>query len=240
MDRFFESFVFARRDMRELLTATEGEIDDALADHYGIPRPGTGWETVDLSAYGRGGVLGQAGMLTVASYPTRTSPVIRGKYVLGQLLCDEPPPPPPDVPALPDESDAQTVREQLEQHRADPVCASCHETMDNIGFGLESYDAIGAYRTEDNGWPIDATGVLYGVEFEGQRALSELIASDPRFTGCMVERLFTYGLGRLPTIDDGAYVHAIEEQFAADGYTFESLAIAIATSEPFTTRRGEP
>lgn len=240
MERFFESFVFAPRDMRELLTATEGEIDDVLAEHYGISAPGTGWRTVDLAAYARGGILGQGGLLSVESYPTRTSPVIRGKFVLGQLLCDEPPPPPPNVvPALDESEDALTVREQLEQHRADPVCASCHETMDNIGFGLESFDAIGRWRTEDRGFPVDSTGVLDGVGFEGPRELTAMLVDDPRFPECMVEQAFTYSLGRLVGTTDAPYLADIRNQFAAGGYTFEALAVAIATSDPFTTRRGE-
>jgi Protein of unknown function (DUF1592)/Protein of unknown function (DUF1588)/Protein of unknown function (DUF1587)/Protein of unknown function (DUF1595)/Protein of unknown function (DUF1585)/Ca-dependent carbohydrate-binding module xylan-binding len=240
MDRFFASFVFAPRDLRELLTATEGEIDAVLAEHYDIRLSGDGWQTVDLAAHQRGGLLGQAGVLTVASYPTRTSPVIRGKFVLDQLLCDEPPPPPSNIPALEEQSDAVTVREQLEQHRADPVCASCHETMDNIGFGLETYDAIGRWRTEDQGYPIDATGLLYGVDFDGPQELTALLADDPRLTSCMVEQAFTYGLGRLAEDTDEQYLHNIGMAFAAGGYTFQALAVAIASSEPFTTRRGAP
>ncbi|MEQ1507637.1 MAG: DUF1592 domain-containing protein [Myxococcota bacterium] len=240
MTRFFETFVFSDRDMRELLTATEGELDGVLAAHYGIPLAGAGdWEAVDLAAYDRGGLLGQGGFLSVEAYPTRTSPVIRGKFVLGQLLCSEPPPPPPDIPAFDEDATAQTVREQLEQHRANPVCASCHESMDNIGFGLEGFDAIGRSRTEDRGFPVDSTGVLDGVSFAGARELGALLASDPRFPTCMVEQGFTYGLGRLPSLDDGPALGAIEDQFASGGYTFAALVTAIVTSEPFTARRGE-
>jgi hypothetical protein len=240
MRRFFESFVFERRDLRELLTATEGEIDETLAAHYGATDyVGPGWQPVDLAALDRGGVLGQAGMLAIESYPTRTSPVIRGKYVLGQLLCDEPPPPPPGVEGLDETGTADTIREQLELHRADPVCASCHVVMDEIGFGLEHFDAVGAWRDTDGGAPVDATGQFPdGTTFEGARELADLLSADPRLTRCMAESLFTYGLGRLAVASDEPWLDAIETAFVADGATFESLAIAVATSDAFLTRRG--
>jgi len=240
MRRFFESFVFADRDMHELLTATTGEIDEVLAEHYGAADyVGPGWQTVDLGTLDRGGVLGQAGLLTVESYPTRTSPTMRGKFVLGQLLCDEPPPPPPGVDGLDEDITAQSVRDQLEQHRTDPVCASCHEVMDELGFGLEHFDGIGAWRDEDNGFPVDAMGVLEdGTSFYGARELSDVLVEDPRFEECIAEQLLTYGLGRVTLATDQAYLDAIQAQFAAGGYTFASLAVAVATSEPFMNRRG--
>ena len=198
------------------------------------------WTLVDLSA-DRGGLLGQAGLMTVNAYPTRTSPVLRGKWVLGNLLCDEPPPPPPGVGGLIEEGGtAQTLRETLEQHRADPTCASCHNLMDPIGLGLEHYDRIGAWRDTDEGFNIDASGELPdGTQFYGAQELSQILAADPRFTACMGEKLFTYGIGRSPVFEDGTVLTQIEEAFAAGGYTFESLAIAIATSAPFRMRRGE-
>jgi hypothetical protein len=237
--RFFSSFVFGDRDMHELITATEGEIDAILADHYGVPFSGTGWQGVDLASVHRGGLLGQAGVLAVNAYATRTSPVIRGKFVLGQLMCSEPPPPPPDIPALEAQADAVTIREQLEQHRADPVCASCHEAMDNIGFGLENFDAIGAWREVDGGQPIDASGELFDTLFDGPQELTALISTDPRFESCIAEQAYTYALGRMPELTDGPFLSDIEASFAAGGFTFEALVTAIATSEPFTTRRGE-
>jgi hypothetical protein len=240
MRRFFDSFVHSERDMRELLTATEGEIDEVLAEHYGAPGV-TGWQQVDLASLDRGGILGQAGLLTVESYPARTSPVIRGKFVLGQLLCDEPPPPPPGVEGLDENIDAQTLREQLEQHREDPTCASCHVVMDELGFALEHFDATGAWRDEDRGFPIDALGMLPdGTSFYGAREMSDVIAQDPRFPLCMVEKLYTYALGRVPTNTDNPYIDEVEQQFAAQGYTFEALAVAIARSDAFRMTRGEP
>jgi len=240
MRRFFETFVYGDRDLRELLTATTGEIDEALAAHYGAADyTGTGWQEVDLGALDRGGLLGHGGMLALESYPARTSPVIRGKYVLGQLLCDEPPPPPPGVEGLDEEVTATTVREQLEQHRADPVCASCHEVMDEIGFGLEHFDAIGQWRDEDRGLPIDATGSLPdGTTFTGARELAEVLADDPRLTRCMTEKMFTYAIGRLALSSDEIWLDAIEDEFLAGGATVSSLAAAVATSDAFLMRRG--
>lgn len=240
MRRFFQSFVDRDRDLHELLLATEGEIDARLAAHYGLPAV-NGWTEVDLASVDRGGLFGQSGLLLVNAYPTRTSPVLRGKWVLANLLCSEPPPPPPGVEGLiEDDTDAQTLRERLEQHRADPVCASCHDQMDPIGLGLEHFDGIGAWRDEDNGFPIDASGELPdGSTFYGARELSALIARDERYPTCITDKLFTYALGRSARYTDAPYLVAIEDRFAAEGYTFEALAVAIATSEPFRMRHGE-
>ncbi len=244
MVRFFETFVFGDRDLRELLTATEGEIDGLLAAHYGLPdgAAAQGWQTVDLTGIDRGGLLGQGGLLAITSYPTRTSPVIRGKFVLGQLLCDEPPPPPPGVEGLEEEIAAKTLREQLEQHRADPQCAVCHETMDELGFALEKFDAVGRVRTEDRGLPVDARGQLPdGTSFEGAREMGRVVARDPRFPRCVAKQLFTYGLGRVPRESgaDDAELQAITAAFEEGGRTFEALAIAVATSRAFRFTRGE-
>ncbi|RME27697.1 MAG: DUF1592 domain-containing protein, partial [Deltaproteobacteria bacterium] len=240
MRRFFRSFLHEDRDLHELLLATEGEIDARLAAHYGIDGV-TGWTTVDLSAVERGGLLTQAGLLMVNSYPARTSPVLRGKWVLSNLLCSEPPPPPAGVEGLvEDEADPQTIREQLEQHRADPVCASCHDQMDPLGLGLEHFDGIGAYRVTDNGFPVDASGELPdGTAFYGARELAAVVAADARYPACIVEKLYTYGLGRSPTYTDAPYLERIEAEFADGGYTFEALVTAIALSEPFRMRHGE-
>lgn len=241
VERFVASFIGSDRDMREMLSAREGEIDSVLAAHYDLPPPANDWDPVDLSVVDRGGLLGLSGLLAVNTYPARTSPVIRGKYVLGQLLCSEPPPPPPGVEGLPEDVEAQTLREQLEQHRADPVCASCHSVMDEIGFGMEHFDVLGAYREEDRGLPIDGSGTLPGeVTFYGARELSDLLAEDVGFTACMAEQLFTYGLGRIPQESDHAFLEQIEADFEAGGFSFEELATAIAVSPPFRSRRGEP
>ncbi|MCA9492137.1 MAG: DUF1592 domain-containing protein [Myxococcales bacterium] len=241
MRRFFRQFVFEGRDLRELLTATDGEVDEVLADLYGMTHDGTGWVAVDFTDADRGGILGQAGLLTVTAYPARTSPVIRGKFVLGQLLCSEPPPPPAGVEGLDEQETAATVREQLELHRADPVCASCHETMDELGFALEHYDAIGGWRDEDRGFPVDDSAKLPdGTEFAGRGELAELIASDPLYVSCVSEKLLTYALGRIPEVEDQVWVEQIAQEVRDGGYTFESLAVAVATNNSFRLRRGEP
>lgn len=241
MYRFFRSFVRSSRDLRELLTATDGEIDATLAQHYGIPFHGDGFQPVDLGDHDRGGLLGQGGLLMIESYPARTSPVIRGKFVLGQLLCDEPPPPPPGVEGIDEDVTASTLREQLEQHRSDPVCASCHQAMDPIGFALENFDAVGAWRDADRGLPIDATGELPdGRAFDGMRELAQLIHDDPKFPLCVAEKAMGFGLGRLPGESDEGYVHQMADRFAAEGYGFEGLVLAITTNDTFRFRRGEP
>lgn len=241
MYRFFRSFVTSGRDLRELVTASDGEIDEQLAMLYDIPASGDGFRPVNLAEHDRGGLLGQGGLLMVESYPARTSPVIRGKFVLGQLLCDEPPPPPPGVEGLDEDVTASTLREQLEQHRSDPVCASCHQAMDPIGFALENFDAVGAWRDEDRGISIDATGELPdGRTFDGMRELGAVIHDDPMFPLCMSEKLMSYGLGRLPEESDEGYVHQMKDRFADEGWSFEGLVLAVATNDTFRYRRGEP
>ena len=238
MARFFRSFIHEDRELTELLTAQQGEIDARLADHYGVDGV-TDWTEVDLEALDRGGLLGHAGLLMVNSYPSRTSPVLRGKWVLANLLCSEPPPPPAGVEGLiEDEADPQTIRDALEQHRADPVCASCHDVMDPIGLSMEHFDGVGAYRDEDNGFLVDASGELPdGTTFYGVRELSMVIATDDRLLPCIAEKTFTYALGRSPTADDAEVLDQIPA--AEDGLTFEELAVHIATSLPFRYRTGE-
>lgn len=241
MSRFFRTFIEQDRDMAELLLATEGEIDARLAAHYDLSGV-EGWETVDLTRADRGGLLGQSGLHLVTSYPMRTSPVRRGKWVLGNLLCSEPPPPPPGVEGLVEASeDAATVRERLEQHREDPSCAACHDVMDNLGFPFEHFDGVGAWRMSDAGHPVDASGVLPdGRAFYGTRELAGIVAADPLYTECVAEKVFTYALGRAPTGADTATLHAIDDHFVANGRRFSELAVAIATSPAFRLRRGEP
>ncbi|MFT7518169.1 MAG: hypothetical protein ACI9MC_000299 [Kiritimatiellia bacterium] len=240
-DRFFRSFLRDKRDMRELLTATEGEVDARLARHYELSvDPGPGWVMTDLSARQRGGLLGQAGVLMTQSYPTRTSPVLRGKYVLAHLLCAEPPPPPAGVEGLTEEDDPDaTLRERLERHREDPVCASCHDQMDPVGFSMEHFDGVGAWRDDDAGHPVDASGVLPdGTEIYGMRELSAVVAVDPRLPRCISKNLMTYALGRGVGSSERS-LDLVEQGFMEGGYTFEALAVAIATDDSFVARGGE-
>ena len=243
MQEFFEGFVNGDASMRELLTAKSGPINWRLAQHYGVEERFFSDEMWNehLEPIGRGGWLTTTGFLTATSYPTRTSPVRRGKWVLTQLLCDEPPPPPPGVEGLPqsEETETITLREQLEAHRADPMCASCHETMDELGFGLEHFDGIGAFRDEDGGQLIDANGALPdGRAFYGARELADVVAADPQYAACVSRQLFTYGLGREPKSgDDRVALEQITSEFVAADMRFRDLVVAIVRSDPFRMRR---
>lgn len=242
-DAFFRSFVQSDRSFLELVDAKDSFVDDRLAGFYGLPLPDSASPVeISLEGTGRRGILGKASLLAGLSHPARTSPVKRGKWVLEQLLCDAPPAPPPGVPSLPDgEAATGTMRERMEAHRANPGCSSCHTSMDPIGFALESFDPIGAFRESDDGAPIDTSGSLPdGRSFDGAEELAELIAADPRLPGCMVKQLFTYALGRGPTDGDACALSRIEAGFASRGHRFADLVVEIVTSAPFRTKRGGP
>jgi hypothetical protein len=182
-------------------------------------------------------------VLTVSSYPTRTSVVIRGKYILQNILGSPPPPPPPDVPAI-DEGAVGTsmsLRQQMEKHRADPTCATCHSKMDPLGFGLETYDGIGKWRAQDGKFPVDATGTLpNGKTFASPAEMRSLLKSQlPQFAHCMVEKMLTYSLGRGVGASDRRTVDEIARNWAAADYPFQSLIFEVVGSLPFQSRRGE-
>lgn len=244
MSRMASSIFLEDRSMLDLLTVEETEIDSRLAEHYGLPAPASGWEVADLSDTERMGWLTTAGLLTATSYPGRTSPVRRGKWVLSNLMCETPAPPPGNVDTFLDTGDAmdgESLTEQLARHRTDPLCASCHQSMDPIGLGLENFDGIGMWRnTDELGELIDAAGELpSGFEFHTPRELTAHLATDPKFARCIALKTFTYSLGRAPKVTDWPYLDTVEEQFASGDYRFEDLAVAIALSEPFRMRRGE-
>jgi hypothetical protein len=217
-------------------------VNARLAQFYGLPAQGGTFARVSLAGTPRRGVLTQGSLLTVTSYPTRTSPVKRGKWVLEQLLCSAPPPPPPGVEGLTDSPGARgSIRQRLEEHRKNPVCASCHSLMDPIGFGLENFSGIGAYRTMDNGAPVDASGKLPdGRTFAGARELAGLLATDPRFPRCTAEKLYTYALGRGPEELDQERLQALGNALVKSGYKAQDLITSIVLSETFRFRRGEP
>ena len=239
---FFAEFLRGNASMDELLLTDFAFLNDRLAEHYGLPFDlGSQLERVDLSADDpRFGLLTLGSLLTVTSTPIRTSPVKRGVWILEQLLCSEPPPPPPGVEGLPEgDMSSGSLRDRLELHRADPTCASCHNLMDPLGLGLEHYDAIGSYRTEDDGFPVDASGQLIdGQAFSNAREMATLIQQDERFDFCIVEKLFTYGLGRPVAATEEPFVEAIAQEFAQSGAELPELIKLIVTSEPFRTRRG--
>lgn len=242
-EAFFEHFLTQDVSATGLLGSDFTFLNDTLADHYGLPRPGAATlQKVTLSKPERGSLLGQAGVLTVTSFPMRTSPVKRGAWVMANLLCQEPPAPPPGVEALPlPVMPSSTLRQRMEQHRADPSCAGCHALMDPIGFSMESFDGVGRWRTMDTGgFPIDAAGTLPdGRAFSGPAELSRLLKGDERFTHCMTEKLFTYGLGRAPARDESCQVQAITHDFADHGHRLSALVKGLTKSRSFTHRRGE-
>jgi hypothetical protein len=243
----FRDLLAGTASANQLLTADFTYVNDRLAKHYGLPAPGSAdHKRVSLLGTKRGGLLTQASMLTVTSYPARTSPVQRGRWVLEQLLCEPPPAPPPGVEGLqPETMPTGTLRQRTEQHRANPTCAACHNHMDPIGFGLENYDGIGAYRTTDSGFDIDASGKLPdGRTFTGAQELSRLLAEDARFTRCMTEQLYVYALGRGPVstaghMDPGTLA-SIAQSFSSGGFKLQNLIEMVVTADTFRKRRGEP
>ncbi|MGH9629552.1 MAG: DUF1592 domain-containing protein, partial [Bryobacteraceae bacterium] len=200
---FFESILREDRSVLDLLDANYTYVNERLAKHYGIPHVyGSRFRRITFDEDSvRGGLLRQGSVLTVTSYATRTSPVIRGKWILDNILGVPPPPPPPDVPALKENSGggkSLSMRERIAQHRANPACSGCHQLMDPLGFSLENYDAVGRWRTVEGGEPIDASGALPdGSKFEGASGLQEALLSRPEmFTTTLTEKLLTYALGR--------------------------------------------
>jgi hypothetical protein len=239
---FFEEFLQSDRSLLDLLDADFTFVNGRLAEHYGIPGiTNDTFQRIALPAEHRSGILTHGSVLTVTSYPTRTSPVKRGKWVLEQLLCLPPAPPPPEVEGLPEGGEATgSFREQMEQHRADPACAGCHALMDPIGFGMENYDGIGAWRTEDAfGFPVDASGEFLGDPFTGMEELKLILKDNDNFPRCTTEKLMTYALGRGVEDTDACAVDGIVTAFSEGGFRLSELVVHIALSGPFRMRRGE-
>jgi len=240
---FFESILRENRNVLDLLRANYTFLNERLAANYGIPNVyGSQFRRVTLTDENRFGLLGQGSVLTVTSYGNRTAPVIRGKYVLGVFLGNPPPPPPPDVPALTEtETATATMRQRMEQHRANPVCANCHRLMDPIGFAMENYDAIGRYRTAEDGVAIDASGTLAdGTKINGVNDLRKAILSHPElFVRTFTESLTTYAIGRALGPDDMPSIRAIVRESAGQNYTLESLIQGIVHSTPFQMKLKE-
>ena len=239
---FVEHVIRDDRSILDFIDARYSYLNERLARHYGIEGvAGPEFRRVDLTGTPRGGVLTHASVLAVSSYATRTSPVLRGKWVLDNLLNAPPPDPPPDVPNLDEKQIGTTasLRVQLEQHRKDPICAACHRRMDPLGFGLENFDAIGAWRTSDGAFPIDAKGVLPGGhEFNGPEELRAVLAKQPdAFARCMTSKLMTYALGRGLERYDTRTVNAIAARLPASQYRFSALVIEIVNSLPFQARK---
>ena len=242
---FFQSIVGEDRSVLDFLDAKYTFLNEQLAKHYGIDDvKGGNFRKVTLAGNQRGGILTQASLLTVTSNPTRTSPVKRGKWVMENLLGTPLPPAPPNVPALSDDKKGPlvgTLRQRMEQHRANPACASCHARMDPIGFGLENFDAVGGWRTKDGETSVDASGVLPdGAKFNGPSELKQILLSKKtEFVRCLATKLMTYALGRGVERTDKCKIDTIVETDAKNGYKFSALVTAIVLSDPFRKQRGD-
>jgi hypothetical protein len=240
---FFSDIAAGKRPLAELLTTNSGYVNDRLAQHYGIAAVGSQTPVFAPLPPERGGLLTQASILTVQAHPKESAPVLRGKWILNQLLCRDLPPPPPDVPQEPAAATGQTRRERLAAHRIEPVCKSCHDQMDPLGLALENYDGIGQYRSLDNGAAIDPSGVLQdGTSFKTPQELAGLIAKDPALPRCVAQHLFTYGLGRAPRSDsnfDSAVVDATTKSFSDAGQLLPKLIEALVKSDAFRKREDE-
>ena len=241
---FFESIVREDRSAIDLLTADYTFVNERLAKHYGMPGIyGSHFRRITLPPGSpRGGLLGHGGILAVTGYATRTSPVVRGKWILENLLGTPPPPPPANVPPLSEEkSDAVlSMRERMVQHRRNPACAACHALMDPVGLSLENFDAIGRWRTLTEGFaPIDASGSFPdGTTFDGVAGLRQaLVSRADQFVRTLTEKLLTYALGRAVEHYDQPAVRAIERAAAGDEYRFSSIVLGIVKSTPFQMRR---
>ncbi|HEU0118943.1 MAG TPA: DUF1592 domain-containing protein [Bryobacteraceae bacterium] len=241
---FVESIMREDRSILDLLRADYTFVNGRLAKHYGIPNIyGSRFQRVMLGKDRvRGGLLRQGSILTVTSYATRTSPVIRGKWVLENILGVPPPPPPPAVPALAEKvstGQPQSMRERLAEHRDNPACRGCHQLMDPIGFALESYDAVGRYRTTENAKPLDVSGGLPdGSKFSGVDGLQEALLRRPEiFAGTFAEKLMTYALGRGVETTDAPAIRRIVQETKTKDFKFSSFILGIVTSTPFQMRR---
>jgi hypothetical protein len=239
---FFDSILHEDRSVLDLLTADYTFLNERLARHYGIPGIyGSQFRRVTLSDDFRHGLLGQGSILAVTSHAERTSPVVRGKWILENILGMPVPPPPPDVPPLRENKDRPqplTMREQMVEHRANAVCASCHKTMDPIGLALENFDAVGAWRTRDAGQPVDVAGELAdGTKVNGVIDLRNAIVSRPEmFAAALTGKLLIYALGRGVDFRDMPAVRGIVHQAAHDRYRMSSLILGVVDSAPFQMR----
>jgi mono/diheme cytochrome c family protein len=241
---FFANIIQEDRSILDLIDGRYTFLNERLAAHYGIAGvKGTEFRKVDLTGTNRGGILTHGSVLTVSSYATRTSPVLRGKWVLENIFNAPPPPPPPNVPTLDEAAvgSSATLRQQLEKHRANAVCASCHSRMDPLGFGLENYDAVGAWRKDDGNFPVDSSGLLTdGRTFQGAEGLKAVLRADrDAFAQCVVTKLLMYGLGRGAEPYDQPAIRRIVARSSTSDYRFSSVIMEIVDSVPFRNRAGE-
>jgi uncharacterized protein DUF1592/uncharacterized protein DUF1588/uncharacterized protein DUF1585/uncharacterized protein DUF1595 len=236
---FFESIMREDRNVLDLLTANYTYVNERLARHYGIPNVyGSQFRRVTLADDNRRGLLGQGSVLAVTSYPNRTSPVLRGKYILENILGTPPPSPPANVPPLKETGEggkALSLKALMEQHRANPACATCHRVMDPLGFSLENFDATGKWRAKEVAGVVDASGKLAdGTPVDGPVALRKAILRHPeQFVRTMTEKMLTYGLGRGLEYYDMPVVRSIAHEAGGQNYRFSSIVLGIVKSAPF-------
>ncbi|HYW79404.1 MAG TPA: DUF1592 domain-containing protein [Thermoguttaceae bacterium] len=244
-EMFFAAILSEDRSVLEMIDADYSFVNGRLAKHYGIAGVDAGEEfrRVSLDGTPRGGIIMQASILTVTSNPTRTSPVKRGKWILENILGEPPPPPPADVPDLNEDEQAVlsgSLRQRMEQHRKDPRCAVCHVKMDAMGFAMENFDAVGAWRTKDGQFTIDPAGQFPdGQSFRGPAELKRILreGSKDQFARCLTEKMLTYALGRGIEPSDETAVNEIVESLAEQDYRFSALIKGIARSDPFQKQR---
>jgi hypothetical protein len=226
-------------DIREIFSYRRTFVNKELADLYDIEAPGAtavAFVPAQLPDDGpRAGFLTSAAFLSMNAHETDTSPTLRGKFVRERVLCELVPPPPPDVDTQVEEptEEARTLRERLEQHRADPRCAACHAIIDPPGFLFEGFDSLGVARELDNGYPVDTSGALDGIPLADGRGLADVLATDSRVSACMVKQLYRHANGRLDEPGEAKQLEAIDAKFAESGYRFQDLLLYLATSEGF-------
>jgi hypothetical protein len=242
---FFDAVFRENRPIADFLDGRYTFLNESLAKFYGIEGvTGPEFRRVALTTDQRGGLLGQAAVLAVSSYPSRTSVVLRGKYVLENILGSPPPPPPANVPTIDDDSVGTTLslRQQMERHRADPGCATCHNKLDPLGFALENYDAIGKWRANDGKFPVDSTATLPdGSQVSGPAEMRRALSAHlPQFAECLAGKMMIYALGRGIEDYDHRTIAALTRRWQSDEYRFQTLIFEVVKSVPFQSRRGEP
>ena len=242
---FFSKLISDNLPLSTLINADFTYANARLATLYGVTATGTSLVRVSLAGTPRAGVLTQASFLMGNSHPDRSGPVQRGDWILSRILCAATPPPPDNIviPQLPPASAGISGRKFLEGHRANPMCAACHNLIDPLGLGLENFDGIGAYRTMDSGSPVDSSGTYPGgTAFSSAADLIQLIAKDPRYPACVTKQLLTYATGRTFSSSDGmTYAQSLAARaMAGGGGQWRSLIAMVASSEAFRTNRPEP
>ena len=243
-EMFFETIVKEDRSILDFIDADFTFVNDVLGKHYGIPGiKGNKFQRVTLKGEERGGVITQASILSVTSNPTRTSPVKRGKWILENILGTPPPPPPPDAGELPeDKAELKgSLRQRMEMHRSKAICASCHQRMDPLGFALENYNAIGAWRAKDGKFPVDNSGTLpTGQSFKGPKGLRDILKSKQSdFRKCLTEKMLTYALGRGLEYYDRCVMDDICQALVRNQDRFSAMIVAIVKSDPFQKRKSK-